>query len=234
MNADDERLLRDLINEIEEEEDLSPLDKRMLKRPAFAATPSNILTWHLNQYTVFEDETDPVELKNGALYRRVGVKDGGRLSEQEIAKHEERLGVRLPEPWRDVYRYFNGGSNSDLFWGDRENPKEADLVPMPSLNRQYLDLGSVVPLKLLLQEHLPKLDTRSVDERLIAIAYSEGDHEAVVLDYRTASEPRVGRVLICRDDDDPVELFEEESFWWPNMRVYFGGLYIQDRLTNRR
>lgn len=229
MMADEENLFHSLLNKIGEDDDLTTREKRQLKQPAYAATPKNIFTWHLNEYTIFEDETGPHEPKQGVLLHRVGVTTEGRLSDAQIARHEARLRVRLPEPWREVYRHFNGGWTSSLRWGERTRPKQNDILAVPSLQSEYLALEDVAPLREHLAASRSDIDTSQVDERLIAIAFCEDGGETFVLDYRSSDNPAVGKFYIDNEEDDPL-YYEEEGFWWPNMSIFFRGLYIQDRI----
>ncbi|MBT2246854.1 SMI1/KNR4 family protein [Sphingobium sp. BHU LFT2] len=100
----------------------SPVDARReqkhLKQPVTRVEVGNIFTWHLNEHTVIGPETDPKLIKQRVWQRRVGVKESGRLTEAQIAEQEKRLGIRLPMPWRDVYKHFNGGWVDTLYWGD--------------------------------------------------------------------------------------------------------------------
>ncbi|WP_284775389.1 SMI1/KNR4 family protein [Agrobacterium sp. lyk4-40-TYG-31] len=209
-------------------------EKKQLKQPVTRVDVDNIFTWHLNQHTVIENETDPELIKNRIWQRRVGVKESGRLTEAQIAAHEERLGIRLPLPWRDVYKHFNGGWVGTLFWGDRNNPQNDDIVPIPQSAHQYLALEDVAPLRDLLpveweELDLGRLDCSNLDPRLIAIACAGS--QAVLLDYRQGTSPRVCKAFFSKYNDDPLAGWEtdEFTFWWPNMAVFFRGLYLQNR-----
>ncbi|XUY30203.1 SMI1/KNR4 family protein (plasmid) [Agrobacterium sp. rho-8.1] len=209
-------------------------EKKRLNQPVTCVDVNNIFTWHLDQHTVIENETDPELTKNRIWQRRVGVKESGRLTEAQIAAQEERLGIRLPMPWRDVYKQFNGGWVDTLYWGDRNNPKSDDIVPIPQSTHQYLALENVAPLSDLLHVEweeldLGRLDCSSLDPRLIAIACAGS--QAVLLDYRQGPPPRVCKAFFSNYDDDPLAGWEtnEFAFWWPNMAVFFRGLYLQNR-----
>lgn len=212
-----------------EEEDLTKRDRRQLKQPVTCVRPDNFFRWHLNRHTVFEDETDPKRIKNGIYLRRVGVTAAGRLTEAQIAVEEDRLGVRLPEPWRDVYRHFDGGWTDELYWGDMSDPRMYDPMPIPQYGHEYLALEDVAPLRELMPKEMEGYDWTRLDPRLITIACAEP--QAVILDYRDGVDPRVCCAFFSRYDDDPVESWERHEFtyWWPNMRVFFRGLYLQDR-----
>ena len=213
-----------------EEEDLSRRDRRRLKQPTRQARPDNIFRWHLNQHTVFEDETDPTLVKQGVLLRRVGVTEGGRLTEAQISVQEDRLGLELPAPWGEVYRHFNGGWTNDLWWGDMDDPRMNDPEPIPQQSHEYLALGDVSPLRDLMPEEMEGHDWARLDPRLIAIACAGS--QAVVLDYRDGGDPRVCCAFFSAYADDPVESWERDAFthWWPSMRLFFRGLYLQDRV----
>lgn len=209
-------------------------EKKRLKQPVTRVDVDNIFTWHLNQHTVMENETDPELIKNRIWVRRVGVKESGRLTEAQIATQEARLGIRLPMPWRDVYKHFNGGWVDTLYWGDRYNPQSDDIVPIPQSTHQYLALENVAPLRDLLPVEwedldLGRLDCSKLDPRLIAIACAGS--QAVLLDYRQGPSPRVCKAFFSRYNDDPLAGWEtdEFTFWWPNMAVFFRGLYLQNR-----
>jgi hypothetical protein len=209
---------------------LSRREKKKLKQLVQRATPQNVFTWHLNQFTVFEDETDPALLKQGIQYRRVGVTESGRLNDSAISAQEDRLGIRIPDPWRDVYRHFNGGWVHKLYWGDSDNPRLDDVEPIPQRNHEYLALEDVAPLKELLPSQMDGLDCSRLDPRLIALACCGS--QAVLLDFRDGDEPRICSAYFSSFDGDPLETWETDEFtyWWPNMRVFFRGLYLQDRL----
>jgi hypothetical protein len=217
----------------------SPVDVRReqkrLKQPVTRVEVDNLFTWHLNQHTVIEPETDPELIKQRVWQRRVGVKESGRLTEAQIAAQETRLGIRLPMPWRDVYKHFNGGWVDTLYWGDMNNPQGNDIVPIPQSSHQYLALEDVAPLRDLLPIEWEELeydvsDFSSLDPRLIAIALAES--QAVLLDYRKGDEPRVGLAHFSKYDDDPLASWETDKFtqWWPNVEVFFRGLYLQRRI----
>lgn len=210
-------------------------EKKRLKQPVTRVDVDNIFTWHLNQHTVIENETDPELIKKRIWQRRVGVKESGRLTEAQIAAQEKRLGIRLPMPWRDVYKHFNGGWVGTLYWGDMNNPQSNDIVPIPQSSHQYLALEDVAPLRDLLpvewEEELDhgSLDCSNLDPRLIAIACAGS--QAVLLDYRQGDSPRVCEAFFDKYDDDPLAGWETDgfTFWWPNMAVFFRGLYLQNR-----
>jgi hypothetical protein len=211
-------------------------EKKRLKQPVERAQAHNIFTWHLNRHTMFEDETDPVHIRNGHLLRRVGVNDSGRLTEAQIVAQEKRLGVRLPMPWRDVYKHFNGGWVHTLYWGDMNSPRSNDIKPIPERGHEYLALEDVAPLRDLLPLEWDDpdhggLDCSGLDPKLIAIACAGS--QAVLLDYRQRDEPRVGFAYFSKYDDDPLDGWETNEFthWWPNMNVFFRGLYLQDRIV---
>lgn len=212
-----------------DEEDLSGKDRKRLRQPVNRVRPDNIFTWHLNHHTVFEYETDPKLIRQGVRLRRVGVMPGGRLAEAQIAAHEERLGIRLPEPWREVYKHFNGGWTNDLQWGDLGDPRINDPAPIPQHTHEYLALEDVAPLRDLMMQEMEGHDWGRLDPRLIAIACA--DTQAVILDYREVDDPRVCCAFFSEYGDDPVESWERDEFtqWWPNTRVFFRGLYLQDR-----
>lgn len=210
-------------------------EKKQLKQPVTRVTVDNIFTWHLNQHSVIENETDPDLIRQRIWMRRVGAKESGRLTDAQIAMHEERLGIRLPAPWRDVYRHFNGGWVQTLYWGDRENPRIDDLSPIPNPSNEYLALEDVAPLR----DQLPVeweendygiLDGSRLDPGLIAIAL--GGTQAVLLDYRQDDDPRVCLAYFDKYDDDPLAGWETDryTFWWPNMEMFFRGLYLQNRI----
>lgn len=210
-------------------------EKKLLKQPVTRVEVDNIFTWHLNQHSVIENETDPELIRQRIWQRRVGVKESGRLTEAQIAAHEERLGIHLPAPWRDVYRHFNGGWVQTLYWGDRENPRIDDLSPIPKPGNEYLALEDVAPLRDLLPVEWEEndygiLDGSRLDPRLIAIAL--GGTQAVLLDYRQDDDPRVCLAYFDKYDDDPLAGWETDrsTFWWPNMQVFFSGLYLQNRI----
>lgn len=231
MNKENERDFKRILEARgPDEEDLTGKDRRRLKQPVTRVRPDNIFTWHLNEHTVFEDETDPKLVRKGYLLRRVGVTPGGQLTETQIAGHEKRLGIRLPEPWREVYRHFNGGWTNDLLWGDLDNPRMNDREPIPQRGHEYLALEGVAPLRDLMMHEMEGHSWDRLDPRLIAIACA--DTQAVILDYRDGDDPRVCCAYFSEYDDDPVQSWEQDelTLWWPNMRVFFHGLYLQDRV----
>lgn len=209
---------------------LTRREKIQLKQPVTRVRPDNIFTWHLNQHTVFEEETDPELIKNGHYYDRVGVCGNWCLTESQIAKQEKRLGIRLPEPWREVYKHFNGGWVHTLYWGDPDNPQIDDIEPIPQGNHEYLPLEDVGPLAELLPKDMEGLDGTRLDKRLIAVACY--DCQAVLLDYRQSDDPSVCYAFFSPYDDDPLSGWEEDEFttWWPDIQSFFDGLYLQDRL----
>lgn len=161
-------------------------------------------------------------------------RESGRLSEAQIAGQEQRLGIRLPDPWRDVYTQFNGGWFGTLSWGDMNKPQGHDIIPIPQSTHEYLALEHVAPLRDLLPKEWEKLDLGSLDcskldPRLIAIACASS--QAVLPDYRQGASPRVCMAFFNKYDDDPLAGWETDdfTFWWPNMAVFFRGLYLQDR-----
>lgn len=209
-------------------------EKRLLKQPVTNVGPANIFTWHLTRHAVIENETDPERIRQRIWQKRVGVNAQGRLTEDQIVAHEMRLGVRLPMPWRDVYKHFNGGWVDTLYWGDRDAPRIDDIAPIPQQDHQYLALEDVAPLR----DALPKeweendygrIDVNRIDPRLIVIALA--GTTAVLLDYRAGEEPGVCCAYFSKYDEDPLENWETDKFtaWWPNMNVFFRGLYLQNR-----
>lgn len=229
----EERQAEEIPNERRVQADLRREAKR-LKQPTTRVEVNNIFTWYLDQHTEIEPETDPELIKQRVWQRRVGVKDSGRLTEAQIAAQEDRLGVRLPMPWRNVYKHFNGGWVGTLYWGDMSNPHSSDVVPIPQATHQYLALEDVAPLR----ERLPaewedldqgNLDCSNLDPRLIAIACAGS--EAILLDYREGASPRVCKAFFSKYEDDPLAAWETDrsTVWWPNMAVFFRGLYLQNR-----
>ncbi|MGK6316983.1 SMI1/KNR4 family protein [Neorhizobium sp. DT-125] len=233
--CDTEELFRRLLNQRKARVDLTDREKKLLRQPVIRVSVDNIFAWHLDQYTVIENETDPELIKQRIWQRRVGVKEGGRLTEKQIAAQEKRLGIRLPAPWRDVYKHFNGGWVDTLHWGDMNDPQIDDVVPIPQSSHQYLALEDVAPLRDILPVEWEELeygipDFSGLDPKLIAIAMAGS--QAVLLDYRQGDEPRVGLAYFSKYDDDPLAGWETDEFthWWPNMRVFFRGLYLQRRI----
>ncbi len=210
--------------------DLTRKEKQQLQQPVTRVSPDNIFTGHLNQHTIFEHETDPKLRRRGHFLKRVGVTGNWCLTEDQIKEQEERLGIRLPEPWRDVYKYFNGGWVFNLLWGDLNNPRKDDIIPIPYGNHEYLALEDVGPLAELLPKELKDIDGTKLDSSLIAIACYHT--QAVLLDYRQGDDPRVCCAYFNQFDDDPLAAWEEDKFtsWWPNMQSFFDGLYLQDRI----
>jgi hypothetical protein len=211
-------------------------ERALLRQPVTPVRPDNIFTWHLNQHSVIETETDPERIRQRIWQRRTGVTAAGRLTEAQIVAQEQRLGVRLPLPWRDVYRYFNGGWVDSLYWGDGDDPRIDDVAPVPEQDHQYLALEDVAPLADILpgiwvENDYGRIDGDRIDRGLIAIALA--GTTAVLLDYRAGEVPRVCLAYFSKYDDDPLAGWETDSFtvWWPNMEVFFRGLYRQDRAS---
>jgi len=176
---------------------------------------------------VFEDEADPLARSKGVRYRCTGTTAGARLSETEICAQEQRLGVALPLPWRDVYRHFNGGTAEGLNWGDVAQPRHGNLLPYPTTCPTFFALQDVMPLGHFAVAEHPKVDIADFDARLIALAWR--NDEAIVLDYRDGDDPKVGKLFLDMYTADPLACAERDGFWWPNMRVFFAGLYLQSR-----
>lgn len=213
-----------------DDEWLTAKDLRRLKQPVTRVVPGNIFQSHLSQHTVFEDETDRKLRRKGVFLRPVGLEPGARLTEKQIAVEEERLGIRLPEPWRDVYKHFNGGWTDRLFWGDPGDPRMNDPEAITAAGHEYLALEDVLPLRDLMGREMEGHDWQRLDKRLIAIGCR--NCEAMVLDYRDDDDPKVCRAFFSQFSEDPLESWEEDDFtyWWPDMRVFFRGLYLQDRM----
>ncbi len=89
------------------------------------------------------------------------------MTDDQIATQEERLGIRLPAPWRNVYKHFNGGWVHTLYWGDMNNPRMNGIEPIPQSSHEYLALEDVAPLRDLLPTEREGLDCSSLDPRLI-------------------------------------------------------------------
>lgn len=230
MTDQTEQEFRRLLADRKPDGDLSPRDRRRLKQPVTRVRPDNIFTSNLSKHTIFEDETDPRLIRKGVYLRRVGTTEGARLTEDQIALQEQRLGIRIPEPWRQVYAHFNGGWVHELWWGDLDDPRDREVEPIAQSSHEYLALEDVAPLRDLMANELPEFDWRSLDPRLIAISCA--DSQAVVLDYRDGDDPAVWRICFNSYVDDPLEgwQLDEYTFRWPNMRVFFRGLYRQDRI----
>ncbi|WP_171902456.1 SMI1/KNR4 family protein [Sinorhizobium sp. RAC02] len=233
---DTEELFRHLLNQREARADLTDREKNLLRQPVTSVSVDNIFTWHLSQHSIIENETDPELIRRRIWQRRVGVKECGRLTEEQITVQEKRLGVRLPALWRDVYKHFNGGWVDTLRWGDMDNPGIDDIVPVPQSSHQYLALEDVARLRDILPVEWEELeygilDCSGLDSRLIAIALAGS--EAVLLDYRESDEPRVCLAHFDKYDDNPLAGWEtdEFTFWWPDMEVFFRGLYQQSRIV---
>ncbi|WP_172794829.1 SMI1/KNR4 family protein [Loktanella sp. 3ANDIMAR09] len=169
--------------------------------------------------------------RQGVFLRPVGETPDARLTEARIAAQETRLGVRLPEPWRQVYTHFNGGWSDRLYWGDPDDPRLNDPKGIIHAGHEYLRLEDAAPLRDFMVQEMPGHDWQRLDPRLIAIACR--DCQAMVLDYREGDDPKVCSVFFSEYVDDPLDGWEQDEFthWWPNMRVFFRGLYIQDRLV---
>lgn len=225
-----EQQFQRLIAAREPDLDLTPKDLQRLKQPVTRVRPDNIFTWHLNRHTVFEDETDPKLIRQRAFLRRVGRTEGARLTEGQIAAQEMRLGFPIPEPWRQVYSHFNGGWVHTLWWGDMADPRDCDIQPIAQSSHEYLALEDVGPLRDLMAREMPDFDWQALDRRLIALSCA--DRHAVFLDYRTGDDPSVWVVRFDSYADDPLDGWEQDeyTFRWPNMRVFFRGLYLQDRI----
>lgn len=228
MTVDTEKAFRDILSQWPDPHYLvGPAEMRELKRPTQTARPDNLFARHHDKYTIFENETDPEDRKYGVLYRPVGVKPGGQLSDDQITFHEKRIGFALPHPMRDVYRTFNGGSASHLYWGDKDAPKLNDHSVYVGVDG-FLPLEDVGPLGPLLAPERPELDVSVLNNRLIALAVNHA--QAFVLDYTKGDDPAVGHIQIWKDTDDPLAELDTDAVWWPNMAVFFRGLYLQDRI----
>lgn len=215
---------------IPDDEFLTAKDRKRLKQPVTRVEPNNIFESYLSKHTVFENETDRKLMRKGVFLRPVGVKPGGRLTETQIAAEEDRLGLRLPEPWREVYKHFNGGWTDRLFWGDPDDPRKNDPEAISSSGHEYFALEDVVPLRDHMEKEMQGHNWRQLDPKLLAIG---GRHsQAMILDYRSGDDPKVCRGFFWESKDDPMENWEQDDFaqWWPNMRVFFRGLYLQDRV----
>ena len=231
MDDDTESAFERMLEARTPDDELTRRERRGLRQPVTRVRPDNICTWHLSQHTIFEDETDPKLIRRGHYLRPVGTTDGARASEEEIVRHERRLGVRLPEPWREVYKHFNGGWVHTLHWGDKDDPRMNDVEPLPQSSHEFLALPDVAPLRDVMGAVMDGFDWHRLDPRLIAIACA--DAQALLLDYREGDAPKVCLGFFDRYVDDPVATWEDQRFTyrWPNMRVYFRGLYLQDRIV---
>jgi len=213
-----------------EEVGLTAKEKRQLKQPVTKVRPDNIFSQNLSQHTLFEPETDPKLRRKGIYYKRTGVSEGHRLTEAQISEQEERLGFRLPAPWREVYKSFNGGWNDAMYWGNLLDPGLNDVQPLPHSNFEFLALENVAPLR----ERFPQLfdgaEWGQLDPGLITLAC--GDCQAVILDYRKGPEPKVCLAFFNEYAEDPFRAWEDDDLttWWPDMQTFFDGLYIQDRV----
>lgn len=231
MNDETDQKILNLLNKFAVDEELIRYQKKQLNQPVTRVRPDNIFSSHLSQHTIFEDETDPKLLKKGVLLNPVGVTKEGALTEAQISVQEKRLGIRIPDPWREVYKYFNGGWVEGLYWGDLHKPSLNDIIPIPQIGHEYLALEEVAPLRDILPGEMDGVDCSTLDSRLIAIAC--WDCQAVLLDYRQGSDPRVCRAYFNEYDENWLDCWEEDefTFWWPNVQVFFRGLYLQDRIV---
>lgn len=231
MLHDTEREYQRLLDDrVPDDEFLTAKDRRRLKQPVTRVQPNNIFDGHLSKHTIYEKETDRKLISKGMLLIPVGVTPSGRLTEAQIATEEDRLAIRLPEPWREVYKHFNGGWTDKLRWGDMNDPRINDPKAIPHSSHEYLALEDVAPLRDLMEKEMEGHDWQRLDPRLIAIACLKS--EAVILDYRNDDDPKVCYAFFSEYCDDPLESWEQDEYtrWWPNMRVFFRGLYIQDHV----
>lgn len=209
---------------------LTARDKRRLKQPVTQVEPHNIFQSHLTKHTIYENETDRKLIRKGVMLRSVGLTEGARLTEMQITGEEDRLGIKLPAPWREVYKHFNGGWTHMLRWGDLNDPRVNDPEAICSSGHEYFALEDVVPLRDHMGKEMDGYDWGRLDPRLFVIGgrYSE----AMILDYRHGDDPKVCRGFFWRTKADPMDDWEQDDFtqWWPNMRVFFRGLYLQDRI----
>lgn len=213
-----------------DDEFLTAKDKRRLKQPVTQVEPHNIFESHLTKHTIYENETDRKLIRKGVMLRPVGLTVDARLTEMQITAEEDRLGIKLPAPWREVYKHFNGGWTDKLRWGDPNDPRDNDPKAISSSSHEYFALEDVVPLREHMEKEMEGYDWRRLDPRMFAIG---GRYDqAMILDYRKGDDPKVGRGFFWEDKADPMEDWEQDDFtqWWPNMRVFFRGLYLQDRV----
>ena len=140
--------------------------------------------------------------------------------EDMIAAAEERLGVRLPETLRALYRIMNGGYVGWLYV-----PLKADPKPVYDDWRGAfsIDYSSLAPLERLrtVAEHYADF-TDDPDEipadadRLIVLQARYGD--MTLLDYSRGPQPRVLIGDYDRVDEDPVDIAFE------NFDTFFAAL----------
>lgn len=151
--------------------------------------------------------------------------------EVKIHAAEQRLGLRLPEGLRAVYRCQNGGAIADVWAGAVETP-----FSDPSMVERWIgvfpDFRDLRPTEELetLADNLSLFEDSDDDVDLVVdseearklVILSQWERKSLFLDYRLSGPPRVG----CADFDD--EDWAAHAFYWRDFETFFAVLRRED------
>ena len=129
-------------------------------------------------------------------------------SDKMIAEAEERLGVKLPEALRTLYRRQDGGALGEPLVALKPDPQDCYEDWAPAFSGRYNDLRPLRDLQTLRQVHLEHFDHcikkgeepaewGEGTEKIVFLDLSDGAGAA--LDYRLGDAPQVA--LIELDED---------------------------------
>ncbi|MEM9055347.1 MAG: SMI1/KNR4 family protein [Pseudomonadota bacterium] len=152
--------------------------------------------------------------------------DASAGGEDKIAEAEARLGVKLPEALRAIYRLQNGGSLAKIciLKEGAEGPDlrhEEIITPFSGYNDLH-------PLELLETARESFLDFASPDEDMYAPLFEGGTDKMIVLaqwyrdtlflDYNQPGEPRVGYTDFDNDD------WQNHTQYWLDFGTFLAAL----------
>ncbi|MCU0862202.1 MAG: SMI1/KNR4 family protein [Planctomycetes bacterium] len=188
-------------------------------------------------FTVLPEPVTPANFFHGIHYSHGEYRDGGfdgtpndrsRGGDDRIAAAEQRLGVRLPEGLRALYRVQNGGSVGTLAIAKVDAPRPVHddwLQPFGG----YADL---LPLELLRTLHDCVCEHADPDAADAAEQFPPGAKERIVLarwygetlflDYRHGGEPRVGFA------DFGTSHADTDTTWFADFDAFFARLRRTD------
>lgn len=156
--------------------------------------------------------------------------DPAGLSDAEITAVETRLGIKLPDGLRALYRHQNGGYLSVMCITppDKTPPFGIDDLLHPFSG--YNDLHACTELKTVWEGFLDFADPDDKEnyghlfengtDKMVLLA--QWYQESLFLDYNQAGAPRVGYVDFDRQN------WIEHTKWWPSFEAFFAALRLYE------
>lgn len=148
-----------------------------------------------------------------------------KITEMDIAATESRLGVRLPETLRAMYKQQDGGNLNSICIPDADHEPIIALERMLNPFSGYNDLHACTKLNTVADSFLAFAGPDDEDygylftggtDKMVLLA--QWYLESLFLDYNIGGHPRVGFV------DFDHENWAERIRWWPSFEAFVAEL----------